>query len=183
MGGAVIQLAHWRRCRVIGVDRRVPPDSGTASRPDVFIDADDAALVDRVRDATAGRGADVAFNAVGGAAFETHLHLLVRGGRMAVISSVGQRHVSFDLLDFYHERLTLAGVDSRQIGEAESARILEHLVPGFDGGALHAPPIAKRVALADAREAYAAVRDGSCPERWSSSRETSVTARLRRSSD
>jgi len=73
----------------------------------------DWALDSVVRRATGGRGADVVFDAVGGPMFEPSLKSLARRGRQTEITSVGDRRVSFDLLDFYHNERR-AGCRCRQ---------------------------------------------------------------------
>ena len=161
VGSAVTQLAHWRGARVIGVDHVAPAeDVGPAARPDVFVGTAGLELVDAVRNATSGRGADVGFDAVGGSDFESHLGALARRGRLAAIASVDARRVSFDLIDFYRREIRLFGVDSRQVDAAAAARILERLELGFLTGALTPPRIAARFPLSRAREAYEVVARG-----------------------
>jgi NADPH2:quinone reductase len=161
VGRAVTQLAHWRGARVIGIDL-VPPaeDAGATARPDLFIRTGASDLVDAVRDVTQGQGAAVGFDAVGGGGFETHLGTLANRGRLAVIASVGERRVSFDLIDFYRRELRVFGVDSRKVDAADAGRILERLELGFLTGVLRPPHIAARFPLARAREAYQAVARG-----------------------
>jgi hypothetical protein len=77
------------------------------------------------------------------------------------ITSVGDRRVSFDLIDFYHRRLSLFGADSRAFDTIASAAILERLTPGFESGALKPIAIAKRFTLNEAVQAYTQVNDGS----------------------
>ena len=161
VGSAVTQLAHWRGARVIGVDQVAPADDiAPAARPDVFVGTVGLELVEAVRDATNGRGADVGFDAVGGNDFESHLGVLAQHGRLAVIASVGVRRVSFDLIDFYRRELRLLGVDSRKVDAAAAARILQRLELGFLTGALTPPRIAARFPLTRAREAYEVVARG-----------------------
>jgi NADPH:quinone reductase len=161
VGAAVTQLAHWRGARVIGIDH-VPPaeDVGTAAQPDVFVGTAVTGLVEAVREATGGRGADAGFDAVGGSDFGSHLGALALGGRLAVIASVGERYVSFDLIEFYRRDLRLLGVDSRKLDAVGAGRILDRIARGFVTGALTPPRIAARFPLARAREAYEVVARG-----------------------
>jgi NADPH:quinone reductase-like Zn-dependent oxidoreductase len=71
------------------------------------------------------------------------------------------RRVSFDLLDFYHRRLTLYGVDTRALNTVRSASILQQLVDGFEAGVLRPPTIAETYSLGEARTGYAEVDAGS----------------------
>jgi NADPH:quinone reductase-like Zn-dependent oxidoreductase len=75
---------------------------------------------------------------VGGPLFEPALTSLREGGRHLVIVSKGTRRVSFDLTDFYHNRLHLIGVDSLGLTGPEIASIMDQLRPGFEAGALQA---------------------------------------------
>jgi NADPH:quinone reductase-like Zn-dependent oxidoreductase len=117
-------------------------------------------MVDGALQFSEGKGVDVAYDCVGGPLFEPCLRTLGQLGRQVTITSVGDRRVSFDLLDFYHRRLRLLGMDSRAYDTEASAAVLEHLTPGFESGALKAIPVAKRFRLHEAREAFTQVNDG-----------------------
>jgi NADPH:quinone reductase-like Zn-dependent oxidoreductase len=146
VGGAVIQLAKWKGARTIAVDRGDDPEK-------------------LAKEATAGAGVNIVFDCVGGPLFEPCLRTLGRLGRQVNITSVGNRHVSFDLVDFYHHRLTLLGVDSRALDTAACARILGMLAPAFDAGELQAPTIALKESLDDAVDAYQKVESGTASGR------------------
>jgi NADPH:quinone reductase-like Zn-dependent oxidoreductase len=156
VGSSVIQLARWMGARTIGVDRPAPGAGALRApslRPDVALTtADD--VVAAVMHETSGHGVDAVFDTVGSSLFETNLAALAHGGRYAIIASAGERRTSFDILDFYHKRLKLIGVDSRAIESSQAARILDRLRPGFETNVLVPPAIAERFAMADARVAY-----------------------------
>lgn len=114
VGGAAAQMGKWRGAHVIGVDHHeLRADSPAASAMSEFFVLGGEPLDVVVRRTTNGRGADVIFDAVGGPLFESALKSLAHRGRHAVIASVGERRVSFDLLDFYHNESLLFGVDTR----------------------------------------------------------------------
>jgi NADPH2:quinone reductase len=166
VGSAVTQIAKWKGGLTIGADRAaMSAERQRESAIDQYVIADSAdeykSLVDGVRQLTNGRGADVSYDAVGGPLFEPCLRTLGQQGRQINITSVGSRRVSFDLLDFYHRRLSLFGVDTRAYDTSASARILERLTPGFESGAFKPVPIARRFSLDEAGEAYTAVDSGS----------------------
>jgi NADPH2:quinone reductase len=166
VGSAVAQIAKWKGGFTIGADRTaLSAELQRHYALDQYVIADSAneykSLVDAVRQFTNGRGADVTFDAVGGPLFEPCLRSLGQHGRQVNITSVGNRRVSFDLLDFYHRQLTLVGVDTRAYDTSASARILERLTPGFEDGTLKPAPIARRFGLDEAGEAYRAVDSGS----------------------
>ena len=73
-------------------------------------------------DLTGGKGVDVVFDTVGGPMFEPALHALRRGGRQVGVASTGGSRVSFDLVDFYHNRAHLIGVDSNKFEPSERER-------------------------------------------------------------
>lgn len=162
VGAAATRLAHWRGARVIGVDI-VPPldDLDARAQPDLmFIRPGASELVEAVRDATQGQGAGVGFDAVGGSGLEARLGTIARGGRLVVVASMGERRVSFDLIEFYRRELRLFGVNSSNINAADAGRILEQLELGFLTGLLRPPHIGARFPLARAREASEAVARG-----------------------
>jgi NADPH:quinone reductase-like Zn-dependent oxidoreductase len=114
VGGAVAQIGKWRGARVIGTDRSPLAQAAPAARAyDDFLVVKDRALEIGIREVSNGRGADVVFDTVGGAMFEPALKSLTHRGRLLEISSAGDRRVSFDLLDFYHNESRLFGVDTR----------------------------------------------------------------------
>jgi NADPH:quinone reductase-like Zn-dependent oxidoreductase len=155
VGSSVVQLARWMGARSIGVDRSKRPflpdhlraDFSVASSEDVL------AAVHRVTD---GRGVDVLYDTVGAPLFETNLAALDKGGRYVLIASAGDRRASLDLLDFYHKRTALFGVDTRALDTRACARILDRLRVGFENSQLRPPRIAKTFTLADGRAAYEA---------------------------
>ncbi len=159
VGGAVVQIARARGCRVIGVDRgeRPPPPAGELIDAFVSTDGDVAA---QVKDLTEGKGAEVVFDAVGGVMFEAALRSLGYRGRLVEISGTGKRRVDFDLIDFYHNESRIFGADTRKLDAVASARVLSNLVPGFEGGSYRGPTLARAYPLADGVTAYEAVARG-----------------------
>jgi NADPH:quinone reductase-like Zn-dependent oxidoreductase len=154
VGRAVIQIAHWKGARVIGADIVDAP-----SEADAFINTKTHDLVEECKRATGGKGADLVYDTVGGSLFEPCLKSLAPRGRQIAINSAGERRVSLDLIDFYHQSLHLIGVDSMKFTGAEIARMLDALEPGFESGALK-PFELQTWPLDRAVEAYDAVARG-----------------------
>lgn len=154
VGRAATQIAHWRGARVLGADI-----ADQASDADVMINTRRQDLVASVKAATENAGVDLVFDAVGGALFEKALQSLRIGGRQVAIASTGERRVSFDLIDFYHQTLRLIGVDSLKLAGPRIAAILNALKPGFESGQLKASPV-KEWPLQDAANAYTVVERG-----------------------
>ncbi len=155
VGSSVIKLAKTKEARVIGVDLEAP-DAETTRR--IGIDLALSSRTDDIRAGvktfTRGKGADVAFDCVGGPLFEVSLTSLAQGGRQVNIVSVGERRVSFDLVDFFVRRLSIFGLSTLSIDAVSSAGILEKLRPLFEQGRLTAPDIARTCSIDEAAEAY-----------------------------
>jgi len=165
VASAVAQIAKWKGGRTIGVDRHlISPERQQEYKIDKFMVADGSdgykAMIDDALRFTGSKGVNVAYDCVGGPLFEPCLRTLGQLGRQVNITSVGDRRVCFDLLDFYHRRLSLFGVDSRAYDTKACAEILEQLTAGFESGALKPIPIAQRFTLEQAPQAYAQVNDG-----------------------
>jgi NADPH:quinone reductase len=165
VGSAVTQIAKWKGGRTIGVSRApISPETQKQFGIDLFLVSDPndkyKSMIDGALRFSDGKGVNVAFDCVGGPLFEPCLKTLGQLGRQLNITSVGDRRVCFDLLDFYHHRLGLFGVDSRAYDTEACAAILERLTPGFESAALKPIPIAKRFSLNEAVLAYTQVNEG-----------------------
>jgi NADPH:quinone reductase len=161
VGGAAAQIGKWRGARVIGVDQhQLRSDSPAAHAVDDFFVLEGGTLNAIVARATGGRGAQVIFDTVGGPMFEPALNALGHRGRQIEITSVGDRRVSFDLVDFYHNESRLFGADTRQRDATASAALLEALTPFFDHGTFQPPMIDHIIPLVDGRRAYEQVARG-----------------------
>lgn len=161
VGGAVAQIArHLGAGKIVGVDIAAPhPDSAAARATDVFLaGVNDTASA--VRDALGGRGADLVFDAVGGVMFRPALACLAPRGRLIEITSTGQREVTFNLADFYHNEGRILGVDSLKLDLNAAGDVLEAVRAGFEDGSYQPPFIAATYPLAEAAAAYQAVADG-----------------------
>jgi len=142
VGGIAARIAHGRGARVIGVVRTTADLTRVGDLPvDTWIDLQAAELAAGVRAATAGRGADVVLDVVGGAVFEKCLASLAWRGRQVAIASGPLPRVEFNLVDFYHNESRLIGVDSLKLSFEEAAGILRSLTPLIEGGALPAPKV------------------------------------------
>jgi NADPH:quinone reductase-like Zn-dependent oxidoreductase len=155
VGQAATQIANWRNARALGAARSSDPIPGA----DAVINTTTEDLRERVFELTGGKGADAVFDLVGGAMFEPALRSLRIGGRQIAIASAGDRRVSFDLVDFYHNLSRLIGVDSMKFTASDVAAIADELSPGFETGALKPLPI-ETVPFENAVEAYQIIADG-----------------------
>jgi NADPH:quinone reductase len=161
VGGAAAQIGKWRGARVIGVDRgKLSREAPAAEVLDHYIVLKDQALETTFGGVTHGCGAEVVFDTVGGPMFEPALKCLAHGGRLVEISSAGDRRVSFDLVDFYHNESRLFGVDTRARDAIASAVLLETLSHLFEQGAFQPPAIDRVIALSNGCAAYEQVASG-----------------------
>jgi NADPH2:quinone reductase len=155
VGQAATQIANWKQARVIGAATTSDPIPGVAS----VINTKTEDLPERAFQLTAGKGADAVFDCVGGPLFEPALRSLRSGGRQVAITSTGDGRVSFNLVDFYHNRSRLIGVDSNALTTQQTAEFADELGAGFEAGALKPPPI-EIVPFEKAVEAYSRVGAG-----------------------
>jgi NADPH2:quinone reductase len=160
VGSAVAQIGKWKGARVIGTDMIPLAQATPAARAfdDFFVE--DRSLEIGIRELTKGHGAEVVFDTVGGPMFEPALKSLARRGRLLEISSVGDRRVSFDLIDFYHNESRLFGVDTRARDAVASSTLLDGLTPFFEQGTFGPPAVDRVFPLTDGVKAYEEVGRG-----------------------
>jgi NADPH:quinone reductase len=162
VGWAAIELAVALGARAIALVRddeqvaRIDPArvAGIARS-----DAGDLPAV--VRQATGGKGAQVALNGVGAPVFAPLLESLAPGGRLCVYSAAAGREVPLDLFDLYRRRLALLGINTAALTVEDGARILDQLRPLFEAGKLRPHPSVDAHPLEQAARAYAEVAGGS----------------------
>lgn len=165
VGQAAAQLASWRGARVIGVARSGARYQGHASAKVEMIDAARDDVAARLRELTAGHGADIVFNTVGDPYFQAAHKSLAPGGRQILIAAVN-RIVEFNILEFYRGRHTYVGIDTLALSSVASGEVLRQALPGFADAHLRPFPIAAETVfgLEDAKRAYDAV-SASSPHR------------------
>jgi NADPH:quinone reductase len=155
LGQAATQIANWRNARVLGAARSSNAIPGVVT----VINTATENLPERVFELTGGKGADVVLDTVGGPMFEPALRSLRLGARQIAITSAGDRRVSFDLVDFYHNLSRLIGVDTMKLIPHDVAIIAEELCAGFEANILQPPPL-EAVAFEDAVKAYERIASG-----------------------
>lgn len=166
VGSAAAKIAAWKGARVLGTVRS---GRDLGKRNDLamveWIDLEARPLPEAVKEFTAGRGADLILDVVGGPLFEPCLESLAHRGRQIAIASAGDGRVNFNLVDFYHKEARLLGLDTLKLSFAEAAEILRGLLPGFKEG-IFSPPAVETVSLDDALNAYRAVMEGSSKKKF-----------------
>jgi NADPH2:quinone reductase len=154
VGQAATQIANWKQVRVIGADT----SSDLIPGADAVINTKTEDLRERVFELTAGKGAHVVFDTVGGPMFEPALRSLRVGGRQVAISSRDPL-VTFNLVEFYHNSSRLLGVDSYALTSRQIAEIESELQSGFETGVLK-PPSVEIVPFEKSVDAYSRVAAG-----------------------
>jgi NADPH:quinone reductase len=155
VGQAATQIANGRKARVLGAARNSNPIPGVVA----VIDTRTEDLPKRVFELTDGKGVDAVLDAVGGPMFEPALRCLRIGGRQIAITSTGERRVSFDLVDFYHNDSRLVGVDGMKLTPHDVSVIADELRQGFEANILKLPA-GDAVPFENAVEAYKRVASG-----------------------
>jgi NADPH:quinone reductase-like Zn-dependent oxidoreductase len=161
VGRAAIQIARAKNVHVVALVKDATDREALKSSPvEAIAQSDQGDLETIVRQATRGKGADLALNGVGGSIFGSLTAALRIGGRHVVYSVARGREFTLDILSFYRNQLSLLGLDTQKLNATECAGILRELIPLFETGSLQPPAIAERYPLADAKVAYARVAAG-----------------------
>jgi NADPH:quinone reductase len=162
VGQAVVQIATWQGARVIGVVRKNEAYEGHSNSPVEMIDASATDVATRVRDLTAGKGADIVYNTVGDPCFQAAHKSLALRGRQILIAAV-DRIVQFNILEFYRGQHTYVGIDTLGLSSIATGAVLRELAPGFASGHLKPFPIKPSAvySLEQAKDAFVAVAGSS----------------------
>jgi NADPH:quinone reductase-like Zn-dependent oxidoreductase len=155
VGQAALQIARAKGAHVVALVRDASERERLKSTAvEAIAQSDKADLEAVVRQATRGKGADLALNGVGSSIFASLAAALGLGGRHILYSVVGGREVTLDILSFYRSQFSLLGLDTQKLNATDCAGVLKELVPMFESGALKPPVIAQRYPLSDAAAAY-----------------------------
>jgi NADPH:quinone reductase-like Zn-dependent oxidoreductase len=163
MGTMFVQLAHALGARVIASGRDPERLARVAELgAEVTIPAG-ADLARAVREATGGRGADLAIDLVGGAGFPAHLAALCDRGRLVLVGTTAGPKAEVQLGEILRRRLRIRGSVLRARPREEKARLVAAFadfgLPRLAGGRLRAV-VDRTFPLEQAAEAYAALSRG-----------------------
>jgi NADPH2:quinone reductase len=149
VGVASLQLAKLLGAQVIGTSgSREKLDALRGLGLDLPLCTRGPDFAPAVREATGGKGADLAINAVGGSVFAEDVRALAFQGRLAIVGYVdGVLHADFDLEAVHAKRLTIFGVSNKQRTKAQRAaavpRFAAEILPHFGAGRI--TPLVDRV--------------------------------------
>ncbi|WP_344102332.1 NAD(P)H-quinone oxidoreductase [Myceligenerans crystallogenes] len=164
VGSIAIQLAKALGARVA----TTAGGPGRAARcaelgADLAIDHRAQDVVEQVREATGGAGADVVLDILGAGSLRENVRALARGGRLVVIGLQQGRRGELDLGAVLAKRLTITGTTLRSRPAAEKAAVVAavrtHVLPMVDDGRIR-PVIHDRLPLADAERAHDLLESG-----------------------
>ena len=142
VGVAALQMAKHTGARVIGT-------SGSAQKLqalkklglDVGIVARGGDFAEQVRQATGGKGVDIAVNLVGGTAFPACVQACADFGRVIIVGYVDNTmHADFDMETVHGRRLQIMGISNTPLSPAQRAIAHRGFMADF-GGALEAGAI------------------------------------------
>lgn len=164
IGTMAIALAVARRCRVVvtagSVEKRQHAlDAGAAAA----IDYHDADWAGQVREVTAGKGADVILDVVGGDYLAPNLEALAVEGRLVVIGMQGATTGDLDLGMLMQKRAAVLATGLRSRPAAQKARIVAavsaNVLPLLADGRV-GPVVDRVVGMDEAGEAHRALAAG-----------------------
>lgn len=153
-GGGGVNTAAIQLCKTLIDDCRVIVTASPAKCErvaalgvDCVIDYRHEDFADAVLSFTDRRGADVILDHIGAAYFDANLKALARGGRLAIIATMGGREAALDLGRLMVKCQTVMGSVLRSRPVPEKAEIIEDfektVMPLFDGGVIE--PLIDRV--------------------------------------
>ena len=156
-----VGLAAFQIARMVGATSIAI--TGTRAKKQALLDAgaahvivsDEEDIVERVMTITAGQGARVVFDPVGGSSFEPLTQSMARGGILLVYGALSSEPTPFPLFTELGKSLTLKGYLYAEIVADPEAleRAKAFILQGLKSGALP-PIIAKTFALSDIQVAH-----------------------------
>ena len=157
VGTAAIQIAKALGAAVVATASAAKTAACLELGADVAVDYRSEDFVAAVRDLTAGRGADVILDIVGGDNLNRNLAALRTCGTVVQVGLLGAGEAAVSLGRLMARRARLVGtvLRARPLEEkiALSRRFADEILPLFDSGRLR-PVIDRRFALADVAEAH-----------------------------
>lgn len=156
VGQALVQVAQALDAHPVAVvssadKARRAREAGMPAVIDLSAEADLAA---KVRDLTGGKGADLAFDPVGGPLLNRLLASLASRGTLVSLGFTGGRHPAFDAYEIIAKEKAIIGYALHAEADEEVAIALEELVKLAAGGALK-PVIDSVVELEEVEKGYA----------------------------
>lgn len=163
MGSFAVQLARELGARVLAAGRNADRLERLRALGVEEVCLAGSDLAAQVREATGGRGVDLVFDLVGGAALSSHLASLREGGRLILVGLLDGRKTELDLSLVLRRRLRIAGSVLRPRSRQEKAGLVSDFaafaLPRLRDGRLR-PVVDRVLPLNRAPEAYQAIERG-----------------------
>jgi NADPH2:quinone reductase len=147
VGSAVVQLAKGKGCKVLQASRQETAHVNTSTDPEMK-------SVDTLTD---GKGVAAIIDTVGQPTLTAAaVTKLSRGGTLAFIAGPrgGNQDLTFNMVDFYRNERTIAGVNTLLYSAEEYAKELKWISEQFDNNLLAAGKESKQVRLEEGVAAY-----------------------------
>jgi len=162
VGQATVQIAAMNGAHVIAVQRSDSFSAFACSEVSVINAKELGAeqIAEQVQQLSNGKGANIIYNTVGSAYFESANKSLAKGGTQIFIATQ-DRSVPFDIFTFYRGMHTFVGIDTLALDCVESTKLLDQLKSGFESNKLKAFHVDQTFRIDDALEAYKLVLSGS----------------------
>ena len=129
---------------------------------DILVNYREEDFVERIREATDGRGADVVLDIVGAKYLGRNLEALATGGRLVIIGMQGGRVAELDIAMLMGKRAAVIGTTLRARPAAEKAAIVAavagHVWPLVEDGSVR-PVVHSRHPLAEAAAAHREIEE------------------------
>jgi putative PIG3 family NAD(P)H quinone oxidoreductase len=158
IGTTAIQLAKHRGATVaVTAGSAEKLDSCRELGADITINYRDEDFVQKIKDATDGRGADVILDIVGAKYLDRNLDALATDGRIAIIGMQGGRKAELDMGKLMTKRGAISCTTLRARPAEQKAAIVsavrEHVWPLVEAGAIR-PVVYRELPFAEAAEAH-----------------------------
>jgi NADPH2:quinone reductase len=163
-GSAAIQIARAQGARVIATSRsEEKAEVCRALGAEVAVNTSREDFVDAVMRATAGHGADVILDPVGGEAFRASLECIAFEGRLLPVGWASGAPPQFELVDLLRRNVTLIGVAWGMAYPPTAPAVVEQthqeILAGYRGGSLR-PLVRQTLDFSQIPEAVQALADG-----------------------
>lgn len=154
VGSAAVQTARAAGMRVIGTAGTEKGLQMVKDQGALAINHHDPTLVDRVSEATAGRGPDVILEMLANVNLSKDLAMVARRGRIVVIGNRGT--IEINPRDAMSKGASIIGMLLLNTTPEETARIAAALAAGLENGTLN-PIVGQELQLSEAAQAHEAV--------------------------
>jgi putative PIG3 family NAD(P)H quinone oxidoreductase len=159
VGLAALQLAKANSARVIGTSRTAEKLEACKKfgLDEAVLAETESGLAEKIKEKTAGKGADVILDLAGAKYFSANLQSLVLKGRLMLVGLTSGAAAEFNMGLLLHKRAKIIGTVLRARPDDEKAAATKafaaEVIPLFEGGKIR-PNVDKVFSLEDVQAAY-----------------------------